>query len=280
MFWRALAALTARLPWRWLGHFGAALGLIAGGVLRIRRRHVETSLRRAGFRQVERHASRMYRSLGTGLFELLWMAGRREVDLRNLVAIEEADWAGVQRALARGKGLVVATAHAGNWDLAACAVASRLPLTVITKHLSWRSLDRFWQTARARRGVSLADSAGATKVARDALSRGDVVAFLIDQAPERRSGTLRATFLGRPARHDMAFALLAARHGAPVAVALSERLPDGTHRVRVPVVIEPCAGPLQGWVREATKQANQALERFIERRPDQWLWLHRRWKGV
>src|SRR5689334_4881517 len=73
---RAVAAAVARLPYAWLRPLGAALGLLVGGVLRIRRRHVEASMRRAGLEPAKGLAAAMYASLGAGLLELLWLAGR------------------------------------------------------------------------------------------------------------------------------------------------------------------------------------------------------------
>jgi KDO2-lipid IV(A) lauroyltransferase len=284
---RAVAAAVAILPWRWLGVLGAALGLFAGSVLRIRRRHVEASLRAAGVAAAAATARRMYASLGTGLFELLWLAGRQAEALDDRFAMTPAAAEALARAAARGRGVVVATAHTGNWDLCACAAArwmarAALPgdrrLTVVTKRLSWRALDRYWQRLRADRGVQLVDAAGAASAVRRALGAGGVVALLVDQAPERSSGVATLPFLGRPAKHDLAPALLAARARAPIVVMLGRRGDDGLHRMDLCEVIEPEALRGRGAIEAATARIAAAVERFVRAQPDQWLWLHRRWK--
>lgn len=276
MFWRALAALVALMPWSAMRTLGGGLGWLVGSALRIRREHVRRSLVRAGIEAAPRTARGVYASLGTTVFELLWAAGRPPASSAALVRVE--GWSEVERALAQGRGLVVATAHTGNWDLAACAVASRLSLTVVTKHLSWRSLDRFWQRLRARRGVDLLDAEGALRHARARLADGGAVAFLIDQAPGRANGIENGPFLGGTADHDATFALVAARCRAPVVLAFPRRRADGTHEVVVRGVLSPPGRPSRAWVRRTTLAAAASLDAFVREQPEQWLWLHRRWK--
>lgn len=277
---RAIALLVAALPWRALRPLGAALGWLAGPVLRIRRAHVVASMRRAGIARPAATARRMYASLGAGLLELLWMSARRTADLDAVVTFAPEALAAVERCRVRGRGVVVATAHTGNWDLVACAAARVAPLTVVTKRLSVRGLDRFWQSARAERGVRLVFPRGAAGATRRALAEGGLVGLLVDQAPERGRSVVDTSFLGAPARCDLAPALLASRARSPILVALGRRLPDGTHRVEVPLVIEPPDRPSRAWAVDATIAVERAVEAFVREHPDQWLWMHRRWKGA
>jgi KDO2-lipid IV(A) lauroyltransferase len=274
----AAALLLAWWPWRLAAPAGRFLGWFVGSVLRVRRAEVEERLTRAGVPEPSRVAARMYAALGAGLYELLWTAapGPRALARKVLLTPRAAD----ALAAIRGRGAVVATAHTGNWDLTACAVAARAPLWVVSKRLRVRWLDRLWQGLRGARGVRIVDAAGALRGAREAVATGGLVAMILDQAPERRRGVLVAPFLGHPALHDLAPALLAARLGRPLALALSRRLPDGTHEVDVPLLLEPPARAGRAWAEEATGQAIAALEDFIRAHPAQWLWLHRRWKGV
>ncbi len=277
---RALAWAVARLPWSWMRRLGAALGLLAGSALRIRRRHVEASLDAAGLPAAL--APRVYASLGAGVFELLWLAGRPPAALASCFTMSPEGGAALDRARAQGQGVVVATAHTGNWDLTACAAAQWLaptPLTVVTKRLSWAALDRYWQRLRADRGVILVDARGAATAVRAALAAGGVVGLLVDQAPERASGVATLPFLGRPARHDLAPALLAARARVPILVMVGFRCADGRHRLELVESIAP--EDLRGGrlaAERATARIAAALERFVREHPEQWLWLHRRWK--
>lgn len=223
-------------------------------------------------------ARAMYASLGTALLEFLWMAGRRERWLSDQIRLTPR----ARRAIeARGadRGLVIATAHTGNWDLVACAAGRTLmPLAVITKRLRAGWLDRFWQHERRAQGIELLDGVGAMTRARGALAQGRNVALLIDQAPERAATSLETTFLGASARCDRTPALLASRAHVPLILALGRRLTDGTHLIDVPVVLEPPVRPSAAWMDRATGDLQRALDEFVRAHPCQWLWLHRRWK--
>lgn len=282
--WAWLRAATGVRGFRAAQFPGAALGFLAGRVARVRRGHVRAALRHAQI--PEETADAMYAQLGRGVFELLWLSlpGRRE--LEPVVAISEdlAPW------LSSERGVVVATAHTANWDLAACAVAQRIrsrppgsrsarKMLVVTKHFSLGWLDRVWQRLRGRYGVTLVSAGAVWRSAREELPRGSAICMIIDQAPERQRSTLRMPFLGRDCDVDLAPALLAARLRVPLIGVFPERLPDGCLRLDLAV---HCAVPSKAnrkWVERSTRLLTQALEDAVRQRPAQWLWMHRRWKA-
>lgn len=222
-----------------------------------------------------RHANGMYASLGAGVFELVQVAlgsARLVPERMELDAVAGE----VARLRERGRGVVVATAHTGNWDLLACAAAERVPLWVVTKRLSIGFFDRIWQATRRRRNVRLIQAGNAAKPLLGALRRNEVVAMLVDQAPERDRGTSRSPFLGRIARVDLAPALIARRARAPIAVVFSHRRPDGTHAAELVRVIEPDTAGAE----EIMSTITCDLTAFVHEHPTQWLWMHRRWKNA
>jgi KDO2-lipid IV(A) lauroyltransferase len=253
-----------------IGGLGALLAWFVGSVLRVRRRHVEASLARAGIADPAGVAARMYRSLGRGIFELcaLGLVPRRMLSRVELPELDERF----------ARGAIVLTAHTGNWDLAACAVASRRPLTVVTKHFRIRWLDRLWQGLRAARGVRLVGEGDAAATVLEAVRAGGLAALLIDQAPRRARSTVMTSFLGARAAVDLAPALLAQRARVPAVVAFPFRDARGAHRVEVACVLEPPARASRAWAEDAMRQATARLEHFVRRHPEQWLWMHRRWR--
>lgn len=263
---------------------GAWLAWIVGRVLGVRRAHVLTSLRRARIGAVEQVAREMYRSLGTGVFELVLLALRPSKH-PCLQGLESALGQIGEALAARQEGsravhphaVVLATAHTGNWDLAACALARSVELTVITKRLKVSWLDRLWQGMRQARGIQLVQTGSAASCARASLARGGWVAAMIDQAPERKRGTLSMSFLGEVVDVDLAPALVAQRARCPLVVAFPYRGSSG-HAVRLYGVLVPPRGAGRPWVEAAMRQATSWLEEFVRERPDQWLWMHRRWK--
>ena len=258
---------------------GALLGILAGSVLRIRRAHVEGAMRAAGVLEPARQARGMYASLGASVFEFLWMAVRGTRALEH-VAIERESMSRWHEAMGEGRGVVVAASHTGNWDLAACAMARRGELLVVTKRLSIGWLDRFWQATRAAFGVQLTDAAGALKRSRHVLRQGGAVAMMIDQVPSSPRHALPVEFLGRPALADRAPAVLAASTGAPLVVAASRRDAHGRHWLHVLEVLVPPPRPSRAWIDQATRRATLELDRFVRTYPSQWLWMHRRWKPM
>lgn len=262
------------LVWVIADVLGRVLAFVAGRVLAIRRRHVLQALARADIRDGARVANAMYRSLGQGLCELvaLGLWPRQTLARRVLIGDE------VHALLTPGRGLVVATAHLGNWDLLACAAAQRVPLTVITKRLSIGWLDRFWQQTRARYGVRWVSVGSAAHAARGALARGEAVAMLIDQAPERRRAQLVMPFLNQLAEVDLAPALVAMRARVPLALVVAERLQGGRQRALLLGHYPPPARPSRLWAEQTMQEATRALEGHIRARPEEWLWMHRRWK--
>lgn len=274
-----LASVVGRLPWSWLPSLGAVLAFLAFDVLRIRRRHVLSSLGRVG--GGSRDARAMFRGLGASALELLWLASarRRAVDAATLVRIVNRER--FDEALSLGRGVIVATAHTGNWDLAACGCAALTPLTVVTKRLSSPAVDAWWQAARASRGVDLlaAPDGNVLAAARARLGAGRALALLVDQDPERMTSVVEAPFLGEVAVHDTFAATLAARTGAPIVVAFARRGPPrAPHEVVVVDVLTPPARAGRAWIEEATRAIAAHLDAFVRAEPARWLWLHRRWK--
>lgn len=282
MIWAGLALAAAAvgwwlLPWRANAVLGAALAWLVGRVIGVRRRHVVESMQRAGIAEPERTADAMYRNLGRGLFELLWLASRPWRRAAEHVRFEDA---ALREVLAGGQGAVVAVAHTGNWDLCACAAAERYPLHVVTKRMSVRWLDWLWQRTRRGRGVTLLQAGAVRQAAARALARGELVAMMIDQAPERERGVVVEGFLGQPAAVDLAPALIAARARVPLILVLPRRDRAGRTRLEVSLVLPAPTRATRAWAEHAMRTLTGQLEAFVRRHPEQWLWMHRRWKDV
>lgn len=280
--------IAPRLPAAWRVAFGAALGWIAGSMLRIRRSIVETSMERAGVSQPSRAARRMYRDLGHGLVELLWFAGaspRERAAAIDRVVIEDDAARALEAALTRGP-VILFGSHTGNWELAAAAAATYLErhgkrLAVVAKAIHSRSVDSFVSRLRASFGIRIVAPHGALAGARRALAAGDVVVLPIDQVPDRARHGIPLSFLGQTAIVDRGPATLAWRVRATVLVVAAYRDDDQSHRLRVlDTILPPAAGTAsRRWIDEVTRRSTADLEAFVRSKPTSWLWLHRRWRS-
>ena len=282
---RLVVAVVTRLPWRANSLLGGALGWLAGSALRIRRRPVVAAMERAGIAGAEAQASAMYRGLGTGIFELFWLAGaapaRRERALREHVVLDVDLAAAILAARARGP-LVLAASHTANWELVAFGAAQTLApsgarLAIVAKPISVGAFHAFCTQLRTACGLALIAPAGALAEARRLLAAGDVVAMPIDQVPDRARHGVSVSFLGAPALADRAPAALARSLGATVIVVGASR-DRGTHRAHLLAELH-ADGAASSWVPATTREATRLLDAFVRENPSSWLWLHRRWRA-
>jgi KDO2-lipid IV(A) lauroyltransferase len=276
-----LARAIGLVPRHHLPRLGALIGWVAGTVLEIRRTHVERAMKLAGIARSRAGsiADMMYRSLGSSLVEMLWLAAHPELPASAMASFDEYSRAILATSAERGHGFVLATAHTGNWELAAAALAEVHPLTVIVKPMSVGWVDRFCRSSREARGVGLALPQNALAHAREAIARGEIVAMLIDQVPLRASHSVIVDFLCGRADVDRSPAALAAAMRCPMVVAVSRRREDGGQVLEVLAVLEPPERDRRAWAVEATRTATRVFERWVHAHPGEWLWMHRRWRA-
>ena len=176
-----------------------------------------------------------------------------------------------------GKGALLATAHFGNWEvLAELLTHHGIPFDALVRPLKGALNTRLAEN-RLRAGVGLIYPKGAIVEAGAALRRGESVLMLLDQALPAKAAVF-VPFFGRPASTTPALAVAAQRTGAPVFVVMGMRDARGHVQLHVqgPVDAPPRGTP--DLFTEHTARVTAALEAVIRQHPEQWLWLHRRWK--
>ncbi len=260
---------------------GRAVGALTFHVLRIRRGIVLDNLRRAFPEKTEAErveiARRTYRNLGLLTVEFLRSPRMTPEEVRETFEIE--GWHHAEAALAEGKGLIVATAHFGNWEMLATATAILgLPLHVITRKMSQRKINAYWKDARRQAGLHEIPDRNSVRQILQVLRRNEVLGVVIDQNMRPPRGIF-VPFFGTLASTLTVPAVMAERTGAPIVTAFAVRLPGGRHRLVVePYTYEQVSEDRAENVRHNTARLNAILEDWIRRYPDHWLWLHRRWK--
>ena len=271
---RLIGRGLGRLTPRWVHRLGALFGWLLFSVLRIRRRvtlqNIEAAL---GLPRAARVllARKVYAHLCTGALEL-FRAG--ELQRREAERMLGHGLARLRRHLAGGRGLLVLSAHVGQWDLLACAAARcGLKVNVVTREIKTGWVNRVWMEERAACGVRLLPARGSARGIVAALRRNEVVALVLDQ---HEPGGAVVPFLGRPAATGTALARLARATGAPVVPVFLLREGLGYKLV----VEEPLKVGRGDDVVEVTAAFNRVIEAQVLETPEQWLWLHRRWKVV
>jgi KDO2-lipid IV(A) lauroyltransferase len=178
-----------------------------------------------------------------------------------------------------GHGVLVLTAHFGNWELLGLAHAlTGGPLTVVVRPLDSAQLNRVAERLRTRTGTELIAKRRALQPVLDALRRGRMVGILLDQNATRLDGVF-VPFFDRLASTSRSLAVLALRTGTPIVPAFIHRERNGHHRIIVePPIKVPAGVSPDGAVVELTAECSRRIEEAIRRRPEQWFWLHRRWR--
>jgi len=179
-----------------------------------------------------------------------------------------------ERALSRGKGVLFATAHLGNWELSAFAHAlMAAPMHVVVRPLDNPRIDRLVAHRRKLSGNHLIEKKDYARAILQALAANQAVGILIDQNASLDSGVF-VDFFGIPASAGTGFAKLAAHTGAAVIPGFalwSEEERKFVLRFYPEVRIT-------GDLHADTARLQAVLESVVREYPDQWLWIHRRWK--
>jgi len=184
----------------------------------------------------------------------------------------------VLQARARGKGLIAVTGHLGNWELIPVYFSLKgIPVNVIARRLNDPRLDRLVVGYREKRGIRNIDRDLGARTAFRCLRRGEALGVLIDQ--DTRVESVFVDFMGRQASTPVGPAALAMRTGAPVVPVATYRDRDGRHIIEVGAPIELAAeGTERELLRENTERLSKAVEKYILCHPEQWVWIHERWK--
>ncbi|HZT28533.1 MAG TPA: lipid A biosynthesis acyltransferase [Bryobacteraceae bacterium] len=177
-------------------------------------------------------------------------------------------------ALEKGKGVLFATAHLGNWELSAYAHALlSQPMHIVVRPLDNPAMDALVERLRTLSGNHLIQKKEFARGILKALHANEAVGILIDQNASLEEGIF-VDFFGVPACASTGFAKLAARSGATVLPGFA--LWSETER-RYILRFDPPV-PITGDAEADTRALHAHLEKVIREYPDQWLWIHRRWK--
>ena len=275
---RLIWFISRLLPYGFGVHAGAALGFMGYYILPRERKRALTHLT-AVFRDrsnawVRRTARGSFIHLGKSMLEIMLMTPDR------LAAI--ADFPGqdnLRTALAAGNGVVYVTGHIGNWELCGGVIAQHFPLSVVAAPIEPEPLNDMLVRLREQTGMKiiLRGKPGASRQLIRIFKENRILGLLIDQDTDVEGAFV--DFMGRPAWTPTAAASMAIKFNAPVVFGYTRRGRDNRHTV----IVE---GPLELVRTGNTKQDiitntalfNRKIEECIMREPEQWVWMHRRWR--
>ncbi len=280
---RASLSLLGLLPAKQAGRLGEAFGALAFALAGSERRKALESIATAfpllpdsERRQIAR---RCFRHLGRCAFE---MACFREIDgaLEAWVEWPEREQQLLRDAAALGRGVVLVTGHVGNWELLGRRIARAkiAPFTAVAKETTDARLTGLVDAFRARGGIESIwrGQEGSGKRLLRALRSGQILAILIDQDTWVQS--VFVPFFQQLAATPRAAADLALRTGAAVVVGFCQRKDDGYFRLSTEALTFKQTGDREADAMSVTAALTARIEAAIRRAPEQWVWMHRRWK--
>ncbi len=186
---------------------------------------------------------------------------------------------------AQGKGVLILTGHFGSWEVAPIGGILNFEqfkgrFHFIRRTLGSKKIERFLFKRYYQAGLNVIQKQNALQHVTEALAKNDAVVFVLDQHASvvNRDG-ISAEFFGKKAGTYRSLATCARYTGVPVVPAAAYRLPDGKHvlEFKAPLVWEEHE-TTQASLYHNTCAYNRALEAIILAHPEQWMWLHRRWK--
>jgi KDO2-lipid IV(A) lauroyltransferase len=275
-----IAASVRYLPRNLMLFLGSFLGYFAFYVLRIRRKQVFKNLGIAFGNQkseieLKKIARETYKNLGKTFLEFLQLPRMNGTRIRRIV--DTSELCKIDPILKEGRGAILLGAHFGNWELLGAAFGlGGYPVNVIGRLSDNKKIGHTIDRYRRLVGMKVIQKSNPVKKVLRALNNNELVAILTDQ--NTRKDMVFVDFFGRPTATAKGTAVFALRTGAPVVPTFIVRK-GKYHKILIgnPIYTRSSENS-DNDVRKYTAQFSKVIESYIRQYPDQWFWLHNRWK--
>ncbi len=261
---------------------GTILGLILFVVLGTRRRVAFANLRlinpQWASKQVHRFTRKVFQHFGITLVETTQMDCLAPTELLRRIQVEGAEH--VTEALEQGRGLIVISAHIGNWEsaLQLFPLYFKQPVLGVAKSFRFGFGHRWVEKLRTRTGNQVVPKKNAFVRLMQTLRQGGAIGLMMDTTRMKQGVSVR--FMGHPVNANPAAALLAMRSKSAVLPMICTREPDGRLVLRIsPAVTMRRTANLRADVQYNTQRMTDIIEAAVRSKPEQWYWLQKRWKS-
>jgi Kdo2-lipid IVA lauroyltransferase/acyltransferase len=250
-------------------------------IVPIRKKTVKDNLQKAfpeyNKSRINKIAFGSYRSFCITLVEILYLPGMSESELVSSVLFTDIPM--MKHQFEEGKGLIFLGAHFGNWEYIALSVAIQMnvPLSVIVKTQRNTLVNNWLDYNRVRWGNRIVPLGISIRQVYKELKEKRIVAMVADQRGP--SDGIRINFMGRKTSVFSGPALLALKTGAPIIFGITIRQPDYSYKAAIELINTddlPEEEDLK--VVELSQRHAAVLEKYIKQFPEQWFWMHKRWK--
>lgn len=198
--------------------------------------------------------------------------------MQEYVSIEGLEY--LLEAKQKGQGGIIATSHSDSWELMGAALAQYgVPLVGVAKKQKSGSMDRFIVEYREMSGMHITYTSGVREMFK-MIKEGWMIGLITDQDPSLRDGII-LDFFGRKTNCFTGPATIARFQNAPIFHGQITHRADGGHHIKIhpPIYVERTEDKKKD-IEKATQQIATVLEQHIKKYPEDWFWLHDRWKSV
>lgn len=276
---RGIGKILCRLPYSTIISMGRRLGPLVGKILKKQRKrgifHVMRGMS-CSKEEAERIMDGLFQNLGQSLLEILYTPRLNKDNISQFVTLEHTER--LDAALQEQKGVIVLTAHIGNWEWMGAALALHgYPTTTIVKKQPNDQVTRLLNENREMMGLEVFARGGNEMIiAARALKRKKILGFLADQ--DGGFHGVPQVFLGKMSSTPKGPAMFARKFGSPVLPIFAIHEPNHHHRVVIgEVMYYEDTGDAEADMACLTRKMAVLTERFIRQHPTEWLWFQHRW---
>jgi len=276
-----LIGFLGLLPYAWMGVLGRTFGMLVFQLAKKEQektiRNIWTAFPKMTRVQAETLARSVWIRLGWNLFEVArWIPMTREEVSSQVVRVR--GWEHVEKALARQKGVIVLSGHLGNWELMAAYFSSKTPTVGVAQKLYDPRFDELvtWMRENVM-GVRMIKRGLALRGILEALKNNNAICALVDQ--DTGNDGVFVPFFDKPAWTQSGVARIAYKNEAALLPVFVVRGTDGLFEMHIEREIEvPRTGDAEKDVLETVRRYTEVIESYVKAYPDQWMWMHERWK--
>lgn len=272
--------LVRIVPYRlafWLGSFlGLLVYFLWPGRRRLAQKNLAEVFKDKQPAELTTLAKEVFRNVGRTLIEFIYYQNWDKEQLLTRIEVEGREY--LEAALAKGKGVILLGAHFGNWEMLGLAVSAMgYKINVVARALDNPRLDRLVTQIRCKFGMAIIANTNSIKDVIKCLRKNESVGILIDQ--NLYENAVFVEYFGKLAATTPIVPLLAQKTEAAIIPIRMIRLAHGKHRLIIEnELVMREAADRQEFVRINTTLCNQVIEKWVRQNPEQWFWVHNRWK--
>jgi KDO2-lipid IV(A) lauroyltransferase len=276
--------VSQKIPLNWNLFIGSCVGRLAYIVLQKEKKKALDNLQRAlskekSKKELRKIAKYVFINFGKNLFELFWSFNKDRKHLEKIATFEGMEY--LQHAFNKGKGLIVISPHLGNWEfMAQFASMAGYPVNVVATRIYDHRLNNLILQFRSNKDVKtiFRDDPSVGKKIMKVLKKGEIIGLLIDQ--DTKVDGVYIKFFNQLCYTPAGAAILARRTGAPVLLSTIYRNCNEKHIIKFsPAFKTICTSDAQNDTILNTQLYTNLIEAAIRKNPDQWVWMHQRWKS-